>query len=181
MQSKHFNLSAGNLKFVALIFMLMDHIAKIFCPFYQNVPIGGYIYDILKGCGRISFPVFAFFIAEGCKKTHNIKRYLLRLFLISIISEPFYDFAFSDFNLARYFGNPIPGFENIQVLESGLQNVCFSFFLSAAAIYCWERYLGYRTFIKRRKTMDIFLLAMQWCVLYQSLFQVMKTVLFLMK
>lgn len=44
--------------------------------------------------GRIAFPLFAFFIVEGTRKTRSMPRYIGRLFLFALISEPLYNFGF---------------------------------------------------------------------------------------
>ena len=61
-------LSSNAIKILACIFMLVDHIGVYLFPSVS----------ILRIIGRLSFPLFAFFIAEGCKYTkHRIKRLLL--------------------------------------------------------------------------------------------------------
>lgn len=66
----------GNaLKFIAMITMLIDHIGMIF---YPNVLI-------FRIIGRIAFPTYAFLIAEGCRYTHNKKKYFLRIFILGIV------------------------------------------------------------------------------------------------
>ena len=59
-------LSNNQLKMIALVCMTIDH-------------IGAYILTdciILRIIGRISFPIFAYMIAEGCTYTKNRKKYL---------------------------------------------------------------------------------------------------------
>lgn len=51
---------------------------------------------ILDVIGRISFPIFAFTTAVGFMYTRNIVSYGLRLFAFAVVSEPFYDLAFSE-------------------------------------------------------------------------------------
>ncbi len=63
------------LKLIAMITMLIDHIGVIFL---KN---GDSLYVIFRTIGRISFPLFAFFIVEGMVHTRNQKRYLLQLFI----------------------------------------------------------------------------------------------------
>jgi len=65
------------LKLIACLSMLIDHTGYLFFP--DNI--------ILRYIGRISFPIFAFQISEGFIHTKNNKRYLLRLFLLAIISQ----------------------------------------------------------------------------------------------
>ncbi len=62
-------LSGSTLKLLACALMLVDHIGLILCP---SLPI-------LRQIGRLAFPIFAFFIAEGCRHTRNRLRRLLWL------------------------------------------------------------------------------------------------------
>ena len=65
------------IKIIALITMTVDHIGFILFP---NIIWLRYI-------GRIAFPIFAFFIAEGCKYTKNrLKRFLI-IFILGAICE----------------------------------------------------------------------------------------------
>ena len=65
--------------------MFSDHVGILFFP-------GDDIYRII---GRISFPLFAFLVAEGFVKTSNEKKYLSRLFIFGIIAQiPFMYFKF---------------------------------------------------------------------------------------
>lgn len=65
------------LKFIALLTMLIDHIGYLLFPQF-------FIFRII---GRISFPIFAYLIAIGAKRTSNIKRYSLRLLGFALISQ----------------------------------------------------------------------------------------------
>ncbi|MBQ9152035.1 MAG: hypothetical protein IJX72_07270, partial [Clostridia bacterium] len=77
---KRWGLSASTLKIIACIAMVIDH-------------VGAYIFtdlEILRIIGRISFPIFAYFIAEGCRYTrHKLKRFLL-VFGLSLLCEGVY-------------------------------------------------------------------------------------------
>lgn len=80
-------LSAIQLKYIAIISMVIDHVAWGFVDFYS--PLG----QVLHVMGRLTIPIMAFFVAEGLKKTSDRRRYLFRMFgfyLISIV--PFYLF-----------------------------------------------------------------------------------------
>lgn len=67
-------MTATALKIFALILMTIDHIG-VFIP-----DISLYFHWI----GRLSAPIFLFFVLEGIDKTHNRKKYLLRLYLFSV-------------------------------------------------------------------------------------------------
>ena len=72
-------LSANVLKIIALVTMTIDHIGVIFFP----GQIGWRI------VGRLAFPLFAFFIAEGTKHTRNKLRYFLMIFCLGVVCEVF--------------------------------------------------------------------------------------------
>ena len=64
--------------------MIVDHIGLFFFP---------QIFA-LRVIGRIAFPIFAFFIAEGYFHTHSKTRYFSLLLLFAIISQVPYAFLF---------------------------------------------------------------------------------------
>ena len=70
-------LTNDKLKIIAVISMLVDHIGSYLLP---NV-------TVLRFIGRISFPIFAFMIAEGCRYTKNKKRYLLNMATLAIVCQ----------------------------------------------------------------------------------------------
>lgn len=63
---KRLELSGNQLKIIALLTMTVDHIGFILLPQYL----------ILRIIGRLSFPIFAYMIAEGCRYTRSVSRYL---------------------------------------------------------------------------------------------------------
>ena len=69
-----YSLSGNALKIIATITMLIDHIGVILLPQIT----------LFRVIGRISFPIFAFMIAEGCAHTKNKLRYFLSVFLLGI-------------------------------------------------------------------------------------------------
>ena len=76
------------LKLIACITMLADHIGWFSYNGYAELG------NVLRAFGRISFPIFAYLIAFGFRKTHNKYLYLLRLVIIGFISELPYNFCF---------------------------------------------------------------------------------------
>ena len=68
-------LSGSTLKLIACALMLVDHIGLILCPSL----------DILRMIGRLAFPLFAFFIAEGCRHTRHKLRRLLWLAVPAVL------------------------------------------------------------------------------------------------
>jgi len=77
-------MTAFVLKVIAAAAMLLDHTCA---AFPDTFPI------YFRYIGRLAFPVFAYMIAQGCKHTGNIWKYLLRLGIFAIISEIPYDMA----------------------------------------------------------------------------------------
>ncbi len=69
---KKFGLTNNQLKIIAMLSMLSDHIGKVLLPQYP----------ILQIIGRLAFPIFAFMIAEGCFYTRNKVRYFFTVFLL---------------------------------------------------------------------------------------------------
>ena len=68
-------LNGNTLKLIACLFMLIDHIGYFLFP---KILIFRYI-------GRLAFPMFAFFISEGCKYTKHKARYWGTITLLGII------------------------------------------------------------------------------------------------
>ena len=66
MAKNAWGLSGNQLKLIALITMTIDHIGAYLLPQYR----------ILRIIGRISMPIYAFMIAEGCHYTRNKAKYL---------------------------------------------------------------------------------------------------------
>lgn len=74
-------MSSFVLKLIAIITMLIDHIGAVLYPEIRW----------LRLIGRIAFPIFPYFVAEGFYKTSDVKKYLKRLFIFALISQvPFY-------------------------------------------------------------------------------------------
>lgn len=84
-QSK--GLDGGTLKLIAAALMLIDHVGAILLP--ETV--------ILRCIGRLAFPIFAFFIAEGYAHTRSFGRYLLRMAIWAAVSEIPFNLEFGHF------------------------------------------------------------------------------------
>ena len=83
-------LNANHLKVIAIIAMTIDHLTSVIFPNYPVAPL----ILLLHIIGRITAPIMWFFVAEGYYYTHDLKKYIQRLFLFSLISHFAYNFAF---------------------------------------------------------------------------------------
>lgn len=75
------------LKIIAVLTMLIDHIGMVF---FSSIVW-------LRIIGRLAFPIFAFFVAEGMKYTKSRKKYLLTMFLFACLSQIPYIFITGSF------------------------------------------------------------------------------------
>ena len=108
-----------HLKLIALTTMFIDHIGAVFFPQVT----------LLRVIGRISFPLYAFLIAEGCRYTRNRGRYALGLGAFALISELPYDLALHP-----------------EFLENGLwgqnflfqTNIFYTMFFAVASVHIFE-------------------------------------------
>jgi hypothetical protein len=62
-------LNGFQLKIIAISLMVIDHTGALFFPEIL----------VFRIIGRLSFPLFAFFIVEGFQHTRSVKKYLIRL------------------------------------------------------------------------------------------------------
>lgn len=131
-------MNASKLKWIAIITMFIDHISctmlelgVMSTPWYIHHQKGAglpiLILDIiLRGIGRLAFPIFCFFIAEGYHRTRSVSKYFLRLLAFAIISEIPFDIAMN----LRSFKHGI--------LEFTYQNVGFTLLFGLIAIIVWD-------------------------------------------
>lgn len=126
-------LSGNQLKLIAFFLMLCDHVGFMLIengmlygqnPVYWNMAINSeagkklyLIARVLRCIGRLSFPIFAFFIAEGFSHTSSENRYILRMGIFAVLSEV-------PFDLACYGKYYYPEY----------QNVLFTYFIALLAL-----------------------------------------------
>lgn len=82
--------SGNELKIFAIIAMTIDHLTSVLIPGYEKT----WWIICLHIIGRLAAPTMWFMIVEGYRHTHNLKKYISRLFLFSIISHFAYNFCF---------------------------------------------------------------------------------------
>lgn len=106
------NLDTDFLKLIAIISMLIDHVGGAFFP-----EVG-----MFRWIGRLAFPIFCYCMTVGLLYTRNVLRYLGRLAVFAIVSQPFYLLAFHphDWMLDHNWTN---------------WNIFFTLFLSLLAMY----------------------------------------------
>lgn len=133
-------LSNSALKMIAVITMLVDHIAAVLLVklLIQNgtwelIEYNGSrmlnilsaehmdminLYQWMRNVGRIAFPIYCFMLVEGYMRTRNIKKYLVRILVSAFISEIPFDLAFTG-----------------KLFYWEYQNVMFTLFLGLFAMY----------------------------------------------
>ncbi len=105
-------ISSAGLHWIGMALMLCDHLWATVIPGNDWM---GYL-------GRLTFPVFAFLIAEGYRHTSNLKAYKKRLLIFGLISEiPFNMIMMSS------------------VIYPFQQNVMFTFLIALWAIEGYEK------------------------------------------
>ena len=109
------------LKYIAYITMLIDHLAILLD---RHLLIDENTYWIMRGIGRLAFPLFLFFLVRGSKYTTSLPKYLTRIGALAIVSEIPYDL---------YFYGGFPNWEH--------QNIFFELFLCLVLIALFERFL----------------------------------------
>ena len=92
---------------IAALTMLIDHIGAVFFP----TVIG------FRAIGRLSFPLFAFGIAQGVTYTSDFRKYFFRILIAAVISQPVY----------------------LQVFEVSSLNPLFMLAWGALALHCWRK------------------------------------------
>lgn len=72
------NTDTGLLKIIAFVTMFIDHIGAARIVGYPE----------LRVIGRIAMPIYAWCLVVGCVKTRDPLRYLLRMLVLAVISQP---------------------------------------------------------------------------------------------
>lgn len=108
-------LTGQQIKTIAIVAMLLDHIAWAFLDLHS---FWGQLLHII---GRITAPTMCFFIVEGYHHTRSVPKYLTRLFLFALISHfPFVYFLYGKFTFFPFC-------------------VLYTLALGLSAVYLWDR------------------------------------------
>ncbi len=139
METEKKGITGSSIKIIAIVAMLIDHIAAALITrvlidnglgtldatdptayaswMSQNGALYG-LMMVMRCIGRLGFPIFCFLLVEGFQKTSNRLKYAMRLALFALISEIPFDLAISG-----------------TWLEFGYQNVFFTLLLGMLAIW----------------------------------------------
>ena len=109
------NLDTDFLKLIAVLSMTVDHVGAVFFPEYP----------VFRWIGRMAFPLFCYCMTEGLLYTHDIRRYLARLGVFALLSQPFWILAF---NADDFLGNLL----NF--------NIFFTLFVSLLAMWGFKKH-----------------------------------------
>lgn len=112
-------INSFQLKIIAIIAMIIDHIGLFFFP--EHI--------LFRIIGRISFPIFAFLIVEGFYHTRDIWKYMFRLGVFAVLSEIPFDLLTTG-----------------KVFDLRHQNVFFTLLIGVVLMYVYEK--QYSTFSK---------------------------------
>lgn len=86
------NRCSGLIRLLACALMFVDHAGKMLFPQYP----------VMRMIGRLAFPMFAYGIAVGAVYTRDPLRYLSRVVLLALISQPLYALGLAHENAAMY-------------------------------------------------------------------------------
>ena len=116
-------MSAFTLKIIALTAMIIDHTGSVFSVYTPSY---------FRVIGRLAFPIFVYLIAQGFRHTKSPEKFLLRLFIFAIISEPAFDWA-----LMRSI-NILTGYSPWAVNFFRHTNIFYTLFLGGMAVYTFK-------------------------------------------
>ena len=110
-ETNSFSLNAFQIKCLACLFMLIDHIGILLV----TPASPAYIY--FRMAGRLAMPVFAYMIANGYRHSGNIRKYLLRLVIFAVLIQAVYALA----------------------LDGGIINIFATLSMGLLSIIGWEK------------------------------------------
>lgn len=128
------------LKMIAVVTMFIDHFTatvverillassegSAFAMSAETWQVLYVVYVILRGIGRLAFPIYCYLLVEGLYHTRSIPKYALRLGIFALISEIPFDLAFN-----RVYGTG-------KWVEFGYNNVFFTLFVGLITISCMK-------------------------------------------
>lgn len=109
---KRTGLTSYQLKWIAIITMVIDHTGAVLFPYVWT----------FRYVGRLAFPIFCFLLTEGFRHTSDIRRYMVRLGGFALLSELPYDLTLHG-----------------RLVDWEHQNVFFTLLLGVGMMYMLER------------------------------------------
>ncbi len=109
------SINRNQLKYIAIVAMLIDHIAWKFVPTYSVLG------QAMHFVGRLTGPIMAYMVYEGYIHTRNVKKYALRLGIFALVSW----IPYSLFETGSW---PVPQF-----------GVIYTLFLGLIAVWMWDK------------------------------------------
>ncbi len=145
-------MSVFYLKIIALISMLIDHTSAILM---SNGIIPYKFETILRGIGRMAFPIYAFLIVNGWKYTKYKLKYFFNMLLFACISHIPFTLAFDFINQYRSRLDLSEEIKNIWFIN--LQNFKFTDFYTLVIqilfiffiLYCFLKIITHKENIKK--------------------------------
>lgn len=143
-------ISGSTLKVIAVVTMLIDHIAAaVLVRMAQAMLQGGQgvsaayeaTYIVMRQIGRMAFPIYCFLLVEGLEHTRSKRKYAMRLAGFALLSEIPFDLAFSS-----------------RMLEFGYQNVFFTLAIGLLAMIVID-FIGRGSFCPANRTGDMLIKA----------------------
>lgn len=102
--AKYFEITGTGLKIIAMITMVIDHFAGGLFEYWVLHNKGAmsaetfegfhFACKLMRGVGRMAFPIYCYLLVEGFLHTKNVKKYALRLGAIAVLSEVPFDYLF---------------------------------------------------------------------------------------
>lgn len=139
-KEKYGKLSGEQLKLIALLFMVLDHVGYRMAldDLVSNPKLWISIGNTFRDFGRIAFPIFAFLVAEGFRYTSDRKRYAIRMFVFAVISEVPFDMLKNYSMQKNYLIFRIHDYSPL--FDWSSQNVMLTFFLAIVMLTLIEDY-----------------------------------------
>lgn len=134
-------LNRGQLKLLAIVAMVIDHIAWAFVPL--STPLG----QVMHFFGRLTGPMMAYFLAEGYLHTRNVKRYAARLGIFALLSwGPFCYFETGLSPVSLTVGHAAGGYSHLYIsfldctlIIRPMFGVLYTLFLGLLALWLWDK------------------------------------------
>lgn len=75
-------LNSNKLKVIAIVLMIIDHVGYYFVSY-----ISPSTFNVLRFIGRIAMPIFAYLLVQGFFHTHNLKKYIFKIFSVATLFQ----------------------------------------------------------------------------------------------